>query len=241
MSQTESLDERMRLVELNAIRATTESASATDQGLLEANRSAEETIKLITAKYEREGVQIDALSATGQPGAIKIRSEVTMSQVAAEKLFGQSPTSQQKQNQAEMLRLWKFRNRMSHANRKGDTGSELVREFAQGFTKRLLYIALPDWMQAVLKLDREDKSDAALDELFDRIDPMLAAGEFDKVDGILAAMPVEGPSLTLMIGLLSITRPAGDHLPLRPKYFDRVYRLCKAMRRDAELLLGGLR
>jgi hypothetical protein len=100
---------------------------------------------------------------------------------------------------------------------------------------------LPDWMRVVLKLDRDDKSDAALDELLDRIDAMLTAGEFGKVDGILAAMPVEGPSLTLMMGLLSITRPAREQLTSRSRYFDRVYRLCKAMRRDADLLLGGLR
>ena len=103
------------------------------------------------------------------------------------------------------------------------------------------HLPLPDWMLVTLDLDRDDKSDAALDELFDRIDPLLTAGEFGKIDGIIAAMPVEGPSLTLMMGLLSITRPAGEHLPSRPRYFERVYRLCKAMRRDAELLLGGLR
>ena len=102
-------------------------------------------------------------------------------------------------------------------------------------------LAIPAWLQALLELDKKGQSDAALDELFDRIDEMLSASEYEMVDGILGCMPLEGPSLTLMMGLLSITRPAAEHLPSRARYFERVYRLCTAMRRDAESLLRVLK
>jgi hypothetical protein len=96
-------------------------------------------------------------------------------------------------------------------------------------------------MYRVLMLDEEDQSDAALDELFDGVEPSLLSEQYAVVDQLLSSMPVEGPSLTLMMGLLSITRPAAGHLPARAHFFNRVYRLCKAMRRDADALLGGLR
>jgi len=102
-------------------------------------------------------------------------------------------------------------------------------------------LAIPAWLHALIELDNKGQSDAALDELFDRIDEMLSASEYEKVDSILANMPLEGPSLTLMMGVLSITRPAAEHLPSRVRYFDRVYRLCTAMRRDADSLLRGLK
>ena len=101
--------------------------------------------------------------------------------------------------------------------------------------------AVPEWMQVVLQMDESAQTASSLDVLFDQINWMLSESEFGKVDEVIAVMPVEGPSLSLMMGLLSITRPAAEHLPSRQRFFDRVYRLCKAMRRDAESLLGGLK
>ena len=151
-----------------------------------------------------------------------------MSESAAEELFGLTLT-QQTRHQADMLRHWQSR------------GEVVLRPWIEGARERYQYPGLPDWTRAILKSDNDGHSDAALDDLFDRIDVMLSSGEYEKVDDILAAMPLEGPSLTLMMGLLSVTRPAAKYLPSRVRYFNRVYRLCNAMRRDAQTLLGGLK
>jgi hypothetical protein len=241
MPETDALDERMRSVASKAIKAAAEPATAADHSIPETHRIAVETTERLREMYEIVGASVNLISVITTSGDTAIRSDVTMSQVAAEKLSGELTATQQRRNQAAMLRVWQARNRMAHAKSKYESGSPITRGGIAGFCNQLRDFTLPDWMQWVLRLDRDDKSDGALDELFDRIDPMLSSREFDKVNDILAAMPVEGPSLTLMMGLLSITRPAGAHLPSRAPFFARVYRLCKAMRRDAESLLGGLR
>lgn len=228
----------MRSVESTALKAATE--PAIDHGLLEARRSAEETIKLMREKYEGAGARIESLSATIRPTGTAIRSDVTMDHAAAERLFGKSAAAQRRHH-AGMSQLSAWRGRAAHAGLREDSGDDLLRQFAEGLADGFRPLSLPSWMREVIRLDNDNRSDAALDELFDQIDILLSSGEFSKVDSIIAAMPVEGPSLTLMMGLLSITRPACEHLPSRVRYFERVHRLCNAMRRDAESLLGGLR
>jgi hypothetical protein len=231
MPSTDALAEQLRSVDERATKAAAQSSS--EFGFAEARRSAEEVIGLMIEKYEGVGARIDALSATGTPGDIAIRQEVTMSQAAAEKLFGAPNTRARIAAVVHSQRIGFSSMRVKSR----DDREQLVRHFRA----RQVQPTLPDWMQAVRKLDENGQSDAALDEMFDHIDSMLSSQEFSDVDAILGAMPVEGPSLTLMMGLLSITRPAAQHLPSRRQYFDRVFRLCNAMRRDADSLLGGLR
>jgi hypothetical protein len=100
---------------------------------------------------------------------------------------------------------------------------------------------MPKWLQDAMELDSQEKTMPAMDILFDNIDGLLTAGRFDEVDQIFLRVPLEGPSLTFLMGILTTTMPAGDRLPSRARFFDRLYRLCKAMGRDAEDLLGGLR
>lgn len=235
MMVTETLDERMRSVEKIAIDSTGE--SAIDERFDEARRNADLTLSMMRETYEGAGARIDCLSATIRPHETAFRSEVTMSQDAADKVFGKPVPTQQRQ----MPQRWRRRNQVTPLSISDHSGSETVSQFAELLREQLRRPSLPQWMHEVVRLDGEDHADAALEELFDQIDSLLSSGEFAKVDDIFPAMPVEGPSLTLMMGLLSITRPASEHLPSRNRYFERVYRLCKAMRRDAESLLGGLR
>lgn len=220
MPSTDTLSqERLRSIEQTAGEAATATTSA-ESPFLAARQSTDETLQRLKEKCEGVGANVESLSATLRPDGTTIRLEGSMSKAAAEELFGLT-TTQQKQRQAEMLQIW--------------------RKQVQGLLERFRQSALTDWMESILKLDQSNQSDAAFDELFDRIDLMLSSAGYAKIDAILAAMPVEGPSLTLMMGLLSMTRPAAQHLPSRQRFFDRVYRLCNAMRRDAETLLGGLR
>lgn len=235
MAGNETLEERMRSVERNAAHAAILPESA-DRGFGEAHRSAEKMIEIMREKYERAGARIDALSVTVKADQTAFRSEVTLNQAAAEALFGKPCEARKRNWRAEAM--WApFRIALT---RRPDT---LVDQSGQQFEQfaQIRQPSLPDWMQPILKLDEAGQSDAALDDLFDRIDPMLISEQFGKIDAIIASMPVEGPSLTLMMGLLSISRPAAEHLPARARFYGRVFRLCKAMRRDAELLLAGLR
>jgi hypothetical protein len=241
MRNNATLDERLRTVERRAAEAAKGAASPHPEYFAEANRSAEEMIRLISEKHEKAGVQPDVVAAAVKRGETAYRLEVTMDAVAAEALFG-TPGG------ASKVPLGS-RQRREKKGAQFQWSSNATRSFVwnDGVISRQLLASpthertLPDWVQSVLRLDETDQTAAALDTLFGRIDSMLSASDFDKVDGIVAGMPIEGPSLSLMMGLLSITRPAAEHLPSRQEFFTRVYRLCRAMGRDAESLLSGLR
>jgi hypothetical protein len=99
----------------------------------------------------------------------------------------------------------------------------------------------PKWLQNAMALDASDSTIPAMDIVFDNVDDLLSAGKFEEVNVIIEQVPLEGPSLSFLMGVLTITLPAADRLPSRARFFARLYRLCKAMGRDAEDLLGGLR
>lgn len=241
MPSTDTLSqEKLRSIEQAATEAATASPS-NEPAFSEARESADETIKRVKEKCERVGASVESLSATVQrSGTTIIRYEGAMSEAAAEALFGlfPAPAPQQKRQQAQILHLRHLRNRFVRLQTETPAHAIALRDL---LARVISQPVLPDWMRPVLKEDQRGQSDVALDEMFDHIDPMLSSGKYSEINAILAAMPVEGPSLTLMMGLLSITRPAAQYLPSRKRFFDRVYRLCKAMRRDAETLLGGLR
>jgi hypothetical protein len=235
----ETMDERLRSIERTATKAALESAQSADL-----HRDAEEMIRWIKQRHEAAGATPDAISATVRSGGTSIRLEVTMGGTAAAKLYGAPGYADNGSRKVSPLVAARRAASRSRSNSSGSTAPP-----SGTVTDRLLELLtagasrprLPSWMEAVLRLDENGQTGVALDELLSGINSPLAASEFEKVDRILAAMPVEGPSLSLMMGLLSITRPASTHLPSRALFFARVHRLCKAMRRDAESLLGGLR
>jgi hypothetical protein len=240
MPNNETIEERIRSVEQNATETARESAAA-QINFADQHRNADEMIRRIKAKHENAGARPDALAATIKEGKTAYRLEVTMASEAAEAIYGtdNGPLAFHSSGNAtaEALRtsMWLCSSLRSRPD------NPLTR-IAELLASRHAQASLqPPWIDAVLKLDSSDHTAEALDELFAQVDQMLSAQEFDAVDKVIAAMPLEGPSLSLMMGLLSITRPAADHLPSRERFFERVYRLCKAMRRDAESLLGGLR
>lgn len=97
------------------------------------------------------------------------------------------------------------------------------------------------WFADAVEADRLKRKAAAVDILFEHTDGLLREGRFREVDHLLRLTPTEGPSLTFLIGLLSITLPASQHLPARQPLFDRVWQVCVARGRNADKLLGGLR
>lgn len=100
---------------------------------------------------------------------------------------------------------------------------------------------LPNWLKTAIDLDARDETMPAMDLLFDHVDRLLVASDLNEVNRIITLVPLEGPSLSFLMGVLTITLPAADRLPDRSKFFSRLHRLCKAMGRDPVKLLDGLR
>lgn len=65
--------------------------------------------------------------------------------------------------------------------------------------------------------------DQKLDELYDRIDDALLAGDFDSVDREIAAADVARTDLTMLLGLLTISHAAREHLPSRERFAVKVF------------------
>ena len=101
--------------------------------------------------------------------------------------------------------------------------------------------AVPAWMADALDTDSRGESSLALDMIFRQVDQLLRDGKFPEVDRVLQAAPIEGTSLTVLLGLLSITLPASQYLPSRDSFFEQVWRACVNRGRNADKLLGGLR
>lgn len=241
-----NLDERtLRSVEESATEAVKTQTAPKAGNFAEGQRTPEEMLALMRQKYEKAGAKIDALSATVKPGETAYRSEITMDAAAAEQLFGMDQAQNSLSVQRMPMRRTSYRVVRSTQNRPSalavDSHERIVQLLQLSGMRTHYKQGLPEWMHTVIELDRAANTDAALDMLFKQVDSMLSKGELEDVNAILAAMPLEGPSLTLMMGVLSITRPASQHLASREKFFNRVYALCKAMRRDADALLGGLR
>jgi hypothetical protein len=101
--------------------------------------------------------------------------------------------------------------------------------------------AVPVWLADALDADGHGESSVALDIIFREADQLLRDGNFPEVDRILRQAPVDGASLSVLTGLLSITLAASQHLPARCSFFEEVWRACVAKGRNPEKLLGGLR
>ncbi len=241
MPNSDTIDARLRSVEQTATEAAKVPGFPESGNFADANRNAEEMVELMKRRYENAGARIDALSATVKSGETAFRSEVTLDTAAAERLFGTPSRAITSSTPGRTIASKRDLMLLSIYARYASRSRNALAQELQGVVLRSNRPTLPTWMQSVLTMDANDQTAPALDEMFNQIDSMLSAGELTGVDEIVAAMPVEGPSLSLMMGLLSITRPAAERLPSRDQFFARVYRLCKAMRRDADLLLGGLK
>lgn len=90
------------------------------------------------------------------------------------------------------------------------------------------------------RLDKRGQTDAALDIIFDQMDEMLLAGEFDQVDRILAEVIPGSFSVELLLGLLTVTLPAKNRLRNRAPFFERVRQSLYERGETDEGLLVGL-
>jgi hypothetical protein len=90
------------------------------------------------------------------------------------------------------------------------------------------------------RLDEHAQTDSALDIVFDQIDEMLLAGEFQRVDRLLAETSPETFSADLLVGILTATLPARKHLANRSAFFTSVQRALRNRGQLVDGLLVGL-
>ncbi|KAA1258188.1 hypothetical protein LF1_07040 [Rubripirellula obstinata] len=71
------------------------------------------------------------------------------------------------------------------------------------------------------ELDQEETINEALDLAFDRIDDAFLEGRFEWVDQFLKNADVESMSISLLVGILTVTAAAESKLPHRNEFRDR--------------------
>jgi hypothetical protein len=84
------------------------------------------------------------------------------------------------------------------------------------------------------------QTDTALDLVFDRFDEMLLAGDFNRVDQILAESRPENLSVDLLVGVLTVTLAAKNQLNSRFEFCERVKLALQNRGEVQEGLLIGL-
>jgi hypothetical protein len=99
-----------------------------------------------------------------------------------------------------------------------------------------------EWLRKVRDLDLEGRIDDSLDVLYEHADDLMLEGRFSELDGVVGQVDVEGMSLDLMIGFLTITNLAKEHLPSRATLVTAIEtRIREIAPEREESLLRGLR
>ncbi|MFC1759412.1 hypothetical protein ACFL2H_11705 [Planctomycetota bacterium] len=90
------------------------------------------------------------------------------------------------------------------------------------------------------RLANKGQIDAALDIVYDRVDEMMLAGQFDEVNQTIADLNVDELSIDIILGVLTITLPGKSKLPDRNKFFEDAKRSLESRGEHCEGLLAGL-
>jgi hypothetical protein len=96
------------------------------------------------------------------------------------------------------------------------------------------------FLEHARRLDASGQTDFALDIIFDQIDEMLLAGQFDRANQLLIDTAIDEYSVELLLGILTATLPAKDRLPERAEFFRRVEETLRSRGELKDGLLVGL-
>lgn len=90
------------------------------------------------------------------------------------------------------------------------------------------------------RLDRRGKTDVALDLIYDTVDEWMIAGDFDRLDFLLASVAADDYSADILLGLLTASLPGRTRLPSRRKLYSETERILKQRGQWEDGLLTGL-
>lgn len=96
------------------------------------------------------------------------------------------------------------------------------------------------WLDELQEVHLHRSRHDILDFMFEHIDDLLRAGEFDKVGELLDAVDMSKLDVLLVIGFLSITLSAAPVLPTRPSFVARATERIRELdpERMKSLLIG---
>lgn len=97
-----------------------------------------------------------------------------------------------------------------------------------------------DFLDRARRLDELDRTDSALDVIYNHVDEMLLAGRFAEIDGRLASVDCDRYSVDLLLALLTISHAAKRHLPQRPNFHTRAEKSIRDRGQWEDGLLLGL-
>lgn len=100
--------------------------------------------------------------------------------------------------------------------------------------------ATKTWLYDLYALVQEEEIDDAIDLLFDQVDDLLLAGDFEECNNLLLSIDVKMLDVNLLVALLTITYPAKDELRDRGSVVRRIAKRLRALAPErAEGLLRG--
>jgi hypothetical protein len=97
-----------------------------------------------------------------------------------------------------------------------------------------------DWFRQAVGLAEQGKQVKALLVIFRKVDGWLCQSRFEEVDRWLTSVAPQGLSTSVIVGILSITRAAADHLRSRPGFLDLAWAELERRGENATALLSGL-
>ncbi len=98
------------------------------------------------------------------------------------------------------------------------------------------------WLDEVYSAVAASLQDDAVDLMFDQIDDLLCEGKAPQVNDLLSHIDIKRLDTTLMLAVLSITKPAAELLTNRDGFVRRVEKSLRQQAPErAERLLSGLR
>ena len=101
---------------------------------------------------------------------------------------------------------------------------------------------LPAWLAEIYGHVQRSQPDSAIDVLFAEFDDLLSGGDFAAADDVLTGLDLYRLDTSLLVGALSISAAASEHLPGRGRFVERVEaRLQQLAPGRVERLMSGLR
>jgi hypothetical protein len=97
-----------------------------------------------------------------------------------------------------------------------------------------------EMIEHAIRLDRENRTDSALDVICEHFDGMIFRGGFKRVSQLLDSIRVESLSVPLILALLTITAPLAEKIESRSGFFERCKKALDERGERREELLEGL-